>query len=426
MDLDIKGFKSRDGSIHKYDYNALANIPKDENPDSDGDTIIPHIGENGNWYIGDDDTGVKAAGTDGDDGGYYTPEITPNEADNSFTITFKASKSGMPAVAPATIKLHEESNDSGQNLYFEPADGDTPLVFFTGVKPTTKDNVLAEMVYISKGKIIKAYVKIKCQGSSSMNYAKKNFTVTLYQDEARTIPLYLEFKDWGIKVNKFVLKADWIDHSHSRNVCTARIWKDIVESRPDYDTLPEELKNAPGHGAIVGFPIAVYYNGNYEGIYNCNIGKDPWMWSMDEANPNHAMLCAEVNNAVGEVDWGFFAFPTVENCADTSSYAGANSMAITAYTENAQAAFDFILYAVTGTYGQKLVDNCKQIPADVSLTEATLAGSVDALLNTVKPMSWCGNIHSDRNQGYKDLSTQIFEGKFADGAAWCAAMDALN
>lgn len=137
-------------------------------------------------------------------------------------------------------------------------------------------------------------------------------------------------------------------------------------------------------------------------------------------------VCAEVNNSVGEVDWGFFAFPTPENCADTSSYAGANSMAITKYSENAQAAFDFILYVVTGTYGQKLVDNCKQIPADVSLTEATLAGSVVALQNTIKPMSWCGNIHSDRVQGYRDLSTAIFEGKYADGAAWCAAMDALN
>ena len=138
-------------------------------------------------------------------------------------------------------------------------------------------------------------------------------------------------------------------------------------------------------------------------------------------------VCAEVNNAMGvEINWGFMPFPTPENCADTSSYAGANSMAITKYSENAQAAFDFILYTVTGTYGQKLVDNCKQIPADVALTEATLAGSVAALQNTVKPMSWCGNIHADRNQGYKDLSTQIFEGKFADGAAWCAAMDALK
>ena len=137
-------------------------------------------------------------------------------------------------------------------------------------------------------------------------------------------------------------------------------------------------------------------------------------------------VCAEVNNSVGEVDWGFFAFPTPENCADTSSYAGANSMAITKYSKNPQAAFDFILFTVTGTYGQKLVDNCKQIPADVSLTEATLAGSVDALLNTVKPMSWCGNINADRNQGYRDLSVNIFEGKFEDGTAWCEAMDAIQ
>ena len=138
-------------------------------------------------------------------------------------------------------------------------------------------------------------------------------------------------------------------------------------------------------------------------------------------------VCAEVNNTMGvELNWGFFPFPTPENCADTSSYAGANSMAITKYSENPQAAFDFILFTVTGTYGQKLVDNCKQIPADVSLNEVTLIGSIEALKNTVKPMSWCASINSDKQQGYKDLSTQIFEGKFADGTAWCEAMDAIQ
>lgn len=24
------------------------------------DTVVPHIGENGNWYIGDEDTGISA------------------------------------------------------------------------------------------------------------------------------------------------------------------------------------------------------------------------------------------------------------------------------------------------------------------------------------------------------------------------------
>lgn len=29
------------------------------------DGITPHIGENGNWFLGDADTGVKAKGVDG-------------------------------------------------------------------------------------------------------------------------------------------------------------------------------------------------------------------------------------------------------------------------------------------------------------------------------------------------------------------------
>ena len=137
-------------------------------------------------------------------------------------------------------------------------------------------------------------------------------------------------------------------------------------------------------------------------------------------------VCAEVNNTVGEVDWGFMNFPVVDNCVDPSAYCGANSMAITSYTENAQAAFDFILFTVTGTYGQKLVDNCNQIPADSRLNEVTLIGSVETLKNTTAPMSWCASIDGNKLQGYKDLSTQLFEGKFADGTAWCEAMDALK
>ena len=39
------------------------------------DGITPHIGSNGNWFIGDTDTGVKASGKDGEDGeDGYTPQ----------------------------------------------------------------------------------------------------------------------------------------------------------------------------------------------------------------------------------------------------------------------------------------------------------------------------------------------------------------
>lgn len=45
------------------------------------DGITPHIGNNGNWYVGNIDTGVKAAGLDGTDG--FSPTITENSGNNS-------------------------------------------------------------------------------------------------------------------------------------------------------------------------------------------------------------------------------------------------------------------------------------------------------------------------------------------------------
>ena len=188
-----------------------------------------------------------------------------------------------------------EAVGSGVVSRVEPAEDDIPKVFITGVKPTTKDDVLAEMQYISKTDNFHAYLEIKCQGTSSMSYTKKNFTIKMFSDEERETKLKKSFKDWRHNGNKYVLKANYIDHSHARNIVSARLWGEVVASRPDYNTLPEEMRNSPNNGAVDGFPIKVYYNGNYEGIYTWNIGKDDCMWNMDKNNPNHILLCAEGN-----------------------------------------------------------------------------------------------------------------------------------
>jgi hypothetical protein len=140
----------------------------------------------------------------------------------------------------------------------EPAEYDIPKVFITGPMPTTKDNVLAEMTYISNTLNFNSYIEIKCQGTSSMKYPKKNYTVKLYDDDERTISQKHNFKHWG-KQSKFCLKANWIDLSHSRNVVSARIWSDIVKSRSNYSELPELLCTSPNHGAIDGFFVKVFF-----------------------------------------------------------------------------------------------------------------------------------------------------------------------
>lgn len=178
----------------------------------------------------------------------------------------------------------------------EPANNDIPRVYIDGDIPTTKAEVLATLKYKSKTDIFTAYIKIKCQGNSSLNYPKKNFTIKMFEDEARTIKLKKNFKGWGAQ-NKFCLKANWMDFSHARNICCAKLWGEVVRSRDDYQNYPEEFKTSPNQGAVDGFPFLLYCNGHYWGRYTWNIPKDGWMFNMDSNLDTHCILCSEDYNS---------------------------------------------------------------------------------------------------------------------------------
>ena len=141
-------------------------------------------------------------------------------------------------------------------------------------------------------------------------------------------------------------------------------------------------------------------------------------------------VTAEVNGNTGtQVNWGLFNYPAVDGGADNgAAYMGANSLAITSYSKNPQAAFDFILFLTTGEYGQKLADEAHQIPADSRNTApADLNGTIETLQAAVSPMTWCASlsVNADLKDTIKSMCTELFEGKYADGAAFCAALDAL-
>lgn len=56
---------------------AIHNIPAGEPGQTGNDGITPHIGENGHWWIGEEDTGVIAEGQDGQDGALEPMENPP-------------------------------------------------------------------------------------------------------------------------------------------------------------------------------------------------------------------------------------------------------------------------------------------------------------------------------------------------------------
>lgn len=174
----------------------------------------------------------------------------------------------------------------------EPADDDIPKIYIDGTIPSTKDEVLATLKYKSKTNEFFAYIKIKCQGTFSMGYPKKNFTIKMYEDAEYTTKLKRNFRGWGNQ-NKYCLKANYIDLSHARNICCARLWAECVKSRDGYENYPEEYRTSPNQGAIDGFPILVYCNGHYWGRYTWNIPKDAWMANMDDSLDTHCILCSE-------------------------------------------------------------------------------------------------------------------------------------
>ena len=174
----------------------------------------------------------------------------------------------------------------------EPSNNDIPLVFFGGDLPQIKQDAIMDFRYVSKNRDISGYIKTKAQGSSSLNYPKKNQTVKLYSDEACTQKLKVNFKKWGAQ-NKYCYKANWMDITHARNIVSAQLWGDIVKSRSNYLELPEELRSSPNQGAVDGFPVKLYANGKYQGRYTLNIPKDAWMVNMDKNLDTHCILCGE-------------------------------------------------------------------------------------------------------------------------------------
>ena len=210
---------------------------------------------------------------------------------NDILTTIETLKSILPVVENNII---EKVKDASPKIT-EPANDDIPTIFITGKVPDSKTYVSGELEYISKSCRFHAYTYIKLQGNSTLYLPKKNYTVNLYSDENRSVKLNKEFKNWGFH-NNFVLKADYNDILHARNVVGAKLWSKVVQSRSDYDTLPEELKNSPNNGAIDGFPVRVYVDGAYKGLYNWTIPKCDWMVGMNSANANHVLLSAEFND----------------------------------------------------------------------------------------------------------------------------------
>lgn len=138
--------------------------------------------------------------------------------------------------------------------------------------------------YKDENQTFNGFAEIKVQGTSSLAYEKKNYTLKFYEDAEHEDKLKIDV-GWGAQ-SKYCMKANWIDRTHARNVVTAKLAGQMQEK---YGLLSE----APNNGAIDGFPVEIYNNGKFLGLYTFNIPKDAWQFAMDEDNPDHIVIGGE-------------------------------------------------------------------------------------------------------------------------------------
>lgn len=81
--------------------------PKGDTGSTGEPGTTPHIGENGNWYIGDTDTGIPTSGGSGGSGGSYTETdpTVPSWAKQPSKPTYTASEVGADAYGSAASAL---------------------------------------------------------------------------------------------------------------------------------------------------------------------------------------------------------------------------------------------------------------------------------------------------------------------------------
>ncbi len=225
------------------------------------------------------------------------------------------------------------------------ADGDNevtiPKIFIEGdisAMDSKSDKRKVRFKFEDDTQSFESYAKIKLQGSASLAFEKKSYTVDLYDDNSYKDKKNADF-GWG-KYNKYTLKANWDDKTNARNIVTANIVASINEKYSHF-------VSSPNYGETDGFPTEVYVNGDFFGLYTLNIPKSDWMFGMDKKSTQNILFssdwCEESNMFRNKISfdstWDF-------ELGDDEGYA----------VSQLNQAIDFVMHSADDDFKQRVND----------------------------------------------------------------------
>ena len=178
--------------------------------------------------------------------------------------------------------------------------------------PEVKGDVRKGTVTLTiDGETITTPCTYEVQGSSSAFFPKKNMTFAFFDDEDLTVESQVKIGEL-LPQHELIYKANWIDHTHVRNIGANRIWKQMQESRKnvpirDIDNTYVDKTGIDGIetgalGHVQGYSCLVKVNGNFYGIGSLNIGKKRQNYNLPKNKPEKIFLGINHWTPITELD----------------------------------------------------------------------------------------------------------------------------
>lgn len=150
-----------------------------------------------------------------------------------------------------------------------------------------KEKVVLQAEFSGLQQHFQCYAIMTLQGHSTYGFKKRNYTIRFYDDAQSVRKHRLQFKNWN-REHKYILKANYMDLSQCRNLVGSRLWRSMAACR---ENLPRRIADLPCFGAVDGFPVDVYLNGEYFGLYTMNLHKDEDLYQMKAGERAALAIC---------------------------------------------------------------------------------------------------------------------------------------
>lgn len=159
-------------------------------------------------------------------------------------------------------------------------------------------------------RIYDEFGEIAYQGASSLAMPKKGFTLTFSKKH--------RFKNW-IEMDEYHCKGYYSDWLHCRDLIANKILEQVILTRPQNSRRSYQFNNKFSNndielltdsGALChvdGFPVELYINDSYWGLYSLNIKKERDNYKLDKNNTDHIQIEASSDVSYGNAssfNWG--------------------------------------------------------------------------------------------------------------------------